>query len=36
MIGRPLRMLVNISEMIIYNVPIDSNVRMTKLQDNKF
>jgi hypothetical protein len=22
--------------MIIYNVPIGSNVRMTKLQDNKF
>jgi hypothetical protein len=29
-------MLVNISKMIIYNVPIGSNVRMTKLQDNKF
>jgi hypothetical protein len=29
-------MLVNISKMIMYNVPIGSNVRMTKLQDNKF
>ena len=29
-------MLVNISEMIVYNVPLGSNVRMTKLQDNKF
>ncbi len=29
-------MLVNISEMIIFNVPIGSDVRMTKLWDNKF
>jgi hypothetical protein len=29
-------MLVNISKIIINNVPIGSNVRMTKLQDNKF
>jgi hypothetical protein len=29
-------MLVNISKMIIYNVPIGSNVRMTKLPNNKF
>jgi hypothetical protein len=34
--GRPLHMLVNISKMIIYNVPIGSDVRMTKLRDNKF
>ncbi len=36
LIGRPLHMLVNISKMIIYNVPIGSDARMTKLQDNKF
>jgi hypothetical protein len=36
LIGRPLRMLVNIGEMIFYNVPLGSNVRMTELQDNKF
>jgi hypothetical protein len=29
-------MLVNISEMIFYNVLIGSNVRMTKPRDNKF
>ncbi len=29
-------MLVNISKMIIYNVPLGSNVRMTELRDNKF
>jgi hypothetical protein len=29
-------MLVNISKMIIYNVPLGSNVRMTELWDNKF
>jgi hypothetical protein len=29
-------MLVNISKMIFYNVPIGSNVRMIKLLDNKF
>jgi hypothetical protein len=29
-------MLVNISKMLIYNVPVGSNVRITKLRDNKF
>ncbi len=36
LIGRPLRTLVNISKMIICNVPLGSDVRMTKLRDNKF
>jgi hypothetical protein len=35
-IGRPLRTLVNIMLMRIYNVPIGSNVSMTPLWDNKF
>ncbi len=36
LIGRPIRMLENISEMIIYNVPLERDVRMTELRDNKF